>query len=155
MNMNRRLYIQGFIFAPLCIAVLFPSFFVLNYSPSLPIGLYVRSFAELEPGSIVLFRHQGRVLIKYIAAMGGVHVRINSRGYFVDGAFIGSILDTAKFAVVDEIVPSERAYVFSPHPRSYDSRYFGSVDLRQLHHFSVTWFILRGETKFPQNVLKK
>ncbi len=96
---------RGWIFIPICVAVLililFKTVFFIGYiptesmEPTLKKGsiiLGVRCFDELNVGDIIVFEHDGQLLVKRIAATEGDTVEINGEkltvpknSYFVLG----------------------------------------------------------------------
>jgi conjugative transfer signal peptidase TraF len=129
----------------------------INTSASLPRGLYRLVAPALVRSSIVLFcpppaaarlaRDRGYLppgrcpegvqpLGKMILALPGDSVEISSRGLAVDGVAIpgsqprladsaGRPLSPAPFGAYR--LGPRQVWVYAPHPRSFDSRYFGPV----------------------------
>lgn len=67
----------------LLVFILFKVVFLIGYvptesmEPALPKGSYIvglRLYTDLEKGDIVIFRHDGKLLVKRIAAVGGAYV---------------------------------------------------------------------------------
>lgn len=66
--------------------ILLKSVFLFGYvptesmEPTLPKGSYIvglRLYTDLEKGDIIVFRHDGKLLVKRIAAVGGEYVERN------------------------------------------------------------------------------
>lgn len=66
--------------------ILLKSVFLFGYvptasmKPTLPKGSYIiglRLYTDLEKGDIIIFRHDGKLLVKRIAAVGGEYVERN------------------------------------------------------------------------------
>lgn len=66
--------------------ILLKSVFLFGYvptasmEPTLPKGSYIiglRLYTDLEKGDIIIFRHDGKLLVKRIAAVGGEYVERN------------------------------------------------------------------------------
>lgn len=66
--------------------ILLKSVFLFGYvptasmEPTLPKGSYIiglRLYTDLEKGNIIIFRHDGKLLVKRIAAVGGEYVERN------------------------------------------------------------------------------
>ena len=92
-----RLSLGGLI-PPIMAVVLFLSSgaLTLNVSPSIPLGLYRRSFgAPLTYGAVVRFAGEpcgrSRNFLKYIAALPGDHVTITTDFYIVSEGWIGAV----------------------------------------------------------------
>lgn len=100
--------------------IIFRLIFLFGYvptesmEPTLEKGSYIvglRIYDELEVGDIVIFRHDGRLLVKRIAAMGGMQVEYN-------GASL--------------TVPEDCYYVLGDNAEhSYDSRYWAEPFVRE------------------------
>lgn len=88
-----------------------------SMEPTIPKGSYIlgsRIFGELKVGDIIVFEHEGKQLVKRIAAVGGDAVEHKGRRL---------------------IVPQECFYVLGDNPdNSYDSRYWSQpfVSYRQV-----------------------
>jgi conjugative transfer signal peptidase TraF len=135
--------------------------FVWNVSPSLPRGLYVLRLAATPlRGSIVTFQPPPRVaaliavraylpsgacLLKLVVGLPGDKACVGRESFFVNGRALGSVasrdsmgrpLSPASFCGV---VPAGLAFVATPAPLSFDSRYFGPVPLSSLTVAVPVW----------------
>ncbi len=121
---------------------------IINYTESLPLGLY-RKIAEVPVrGSYVLFKltnpeyrpyAQGQ-LIKRVAGIRGDHIRINCDEIWINGEAVkdskqclidrnGSPLPTL---VLDHVLADDELLCLGENVRSFDSRYFGIVKKDQI-----------------------
>lgn len=90
--------------------ILLKSVFLFGYvptasmEPTLPKGSYIiglRLYTDLEKGDIIIFRHDGKLLVKRIAAVGGEYVERNGEFllipedcYYLLGDNTGNSLDS-------------------------------------------------------------
>ena len=131
------------------------SFLVINTTSSLPPGIYYRTFGEPKRGDIVLISppdkpafkealKQGILtsgnseagtcpLIKVIAAADGDKIEIQKDGMFVNSKKLANsqrqnlqIDNMAKLPISKKL--QGEVLLYTPHPLSFDSRYFGLVD---------------------------
>jgi conjugative transfer signal peptidase TraF len=134
---------------------------VWNLTPSVPVGLYLRRVgARVTVGStvvlpvpararsLVLERHYlppGAVLLKRVVALPGDRVCLDGETYLVNGRALarvgradsrGRSLPLYRFCGE---VPRGRAFVATAAPLSFDSRYFGPVDLSTLTVVTPLW----------------
>lgn len=98
------------VFITLITVILLKSVFLFGYvptasmEPTLPKGSYIvglRFYTDLEKGDIIIFRHDGKLLVKRIAAVGGEYVERNGEFllvpegcYYVLGDNAGNSLDS-------------------------------------------------------------
>lgn len=127
--------------------------FVWNTTPSLPIGLYLKTRRPPERGDTVLvcppdlpvfhtalerrFLSPGLCpsgtgpLIKVIVAETGDHVRVTSEGVAVNGSLLpGSgrqAFGLGPVADWERDLPPSEVLLMTPHPKSFDARYFGPL----------------------------
>jgi conjugative transfer signal peptidase TraF len=134
---------------------------LVNESPSLPRGLYIRAGAAVEHGSIVAISqpavarpyltHLGMpgdvVLLKRVAALGGDHVcavdgvvqtpRRRARALERDRR--GAVLPAWREC---RLLAPDEVFLLGDTPGSFDSRYFGPVrrsDVAGVYREILTW----------------
>ena len=133
-------------------------------SPSVPRGVYlVLQDAAWEKGAVVLFAPPADVRMQLEALTGKASERLWAKvvagvgGDVVCASTVGITVNGIRLQAVDapaagrpplrgcEVVGTDRIYLVGLHPRSYDSRYWGSIDtltvratLRRLEWLS--WF---------------
>lgn len=130
-----------------------------NVSPSVPMGLY-RLTALPQPlarGTLVLlpippemrYWHQAWwiELLKPVAAVAGDTVCVQEHELWIEGHSLGPLLETVAGRVLPQVVGcftvmEGDVFLASEEPRSMDSRYFSSVQIRSLTAQAVpvwTW----------------
>jgi conjugative transfer signal peptidase TraF len=136
------------------LACLVASHLIWNRTPSMPLGLYVLTpGAHVRRGGLVALRvpapvrslvhdrrylPDGSLLIKPVAAVAGDEVCVQAGVLRIQGRPFGRVL--ARDAQGRELpryegcglVPEGKVFLASRHPRSFDSRSFGLVDLEAL-----------------------
>lgn len=136
----------------------------LNDSPSLPVGLYMATsdqtatlveFCPAEPyaslAAVRGYRDEGNCpdggapLMKPIAARSGDSIDLSAHGVTVNGEALpnsavlsvdtkGRSLEHWPFGKY--VVQTGTVWVISSYsPRSFDSRYFGPIDLKEIRHY--------------------
>lgn len=128
-------------------------FFVFNTSPSFPLGLYVKTHLPPAKGDLVLacppdtpaFREALHrrflspgfcpagtgAIIKRLVAVTGDTVRIAEEGVYVNGERLENSqrqdfrLADMEHLPIERILTKEEVLLMSPHPLSFDGRYFG------------------------------
>jgi conjugative transfer signal peptidase TraF len=134
-------------------AALLCSDLIFNRTQSLPLGLYGVRDATIRRDDVIAFpipesirelvttRHYlppGAVLLKQVVALPGDQVCTNDGIFRAGGEVIGSVLERDSLNRVlprHQVcgrVPEGKVYVASRHPRSFDSRYFGPVDIQDI-----------------------
>ncbi len=137
---------------------LYAHFLVFNYTRSLSPGFYLKVRGEaFERGKIVIFCPDplpnilegqkkgyfgkgscscgGLPLIKVIEGVPGDHVSVTEEGVAINGRRLSGSrravsMETAYALPHEEILGAHEYFVMTPHPNSFDSRYFGKVSDR-------------------------
>lgn len=138
---NRKRY--AVMFGLLALVTVVESRTVLPSTESIPYSLLLIKGGPGTKGDYVNVRipgsHVGRseptlTLTKRIACVGGELLRFENGGHYCGETFLGKVLDRSVHGAITPFVwngpvPAGKAYVVGTHVRSYDSRYFGFVDL--------------------------
>jgi conjugative transfer signal peptidase TraF len=133
--------------------------FTLNYTPSLPIGLYcLRPIDTIQPGMLVSLhvpaevrplvygRHYlktGADLIKPVAAIHGDTVCLTDTGLFINGQYHGPVYTAdSRGNLLPRIrwchrLDDDQIFLASDYSKSFDSRYFGAVERTELLYEAV------------------
>jgi len=125
----------------------------LNVTSSLPLGLY-RIAPVTQPlwrGALVTFTLPATLRLhrllgsftKPVAGLPGDVVCVRGGHLFVEGVDYGPVLDEGPVHLFAEgtcvTVGEGEVFTASPTPRSYDSRYYGSIPLRALQASTPVW----------------
>lgn len=139
----------------LVILIIFSNFgLIINNSSSLPIGLYKKDDKDkpLVKGQLVYFYFplKEERLIKKIVATEGDRLRLNQDGVFVNGEKLLNSKplnkDSKGFKLpklrLFKVLEKGEVFLLGENPKSYDSRYFGSLntkayDFEPVHAFLV------------------
>ena len=151
-HLKRILFIGAMVAFPV---LLVRSFMVINTTASLPPGIYHRTFEEPKRGDVVLisppdkpvFREAIELgilssgnseagscpLIKIMAARDGDEIEIQKEGMFVNGKkLVNSKRQNWQIEGMVELPIKKKlkgeALLYTPHPLSFDSRYFGLIE---------------------------
>lgn len=150
-------------------------FIVVNTTPSVPKGFYRKLARPAVRGDLVLicppdtpFFHAARArgfvasglcpggmgyLIKRLVASGGDQVCLASDGVTINGERLeNSQRQSLRLEYRDEIpwplcgtLDDKEVLLMSPHPQSFDSRYFGPVPARSIQGPLQVWWIWNQE----------
>jgi type IV secretory pathway protease TraF len=113
-----------------------PELFILNFSPSLPRGLYLLSrrppevgdYAVVSPEALAYNEGVGTRLIKKIAFSSGEEISLGRDSLIVDGVRVFPKYRDAGVEFHGRLAHG-RCILLGDHPRSFDSRYFGPVGI--------------------------
>ena len=121
-----------------------------NTTASMPKGFYVVSHETLRPGGLVVIesakiksntiRQLPKYLLKRLIAYHGELVTINNEGLFMDGKLSAKKLISSGVSF-NSVLSLGQALILGDSERSYDSRYFGPVEVSDLIPVRpfVTW----------------
>ena len=76
----------------------------------------------------------GKIVIKEVIGFPGDKLKITDDFVYLNGELIGNVLHTDRHGHpvehfhFDGTIPEGKVFVMAPHPRSFDSRYWGFVD---------------------------
>ena len=82
--------------------------------------------------------HQGKLFIKKMGCDSGQHLLVTKDKALCDGETIATILEkngegeTLPHYEYNGTIPNDSFFALGEHPRSFDSRYFGLVDKKQI-----------------------
>lgn len=111
-----------------------------NTTASMPKGFYAVSHEVLRPGGLVVIESTKikankirlpMYLLKRFIAYHGELVTINKEGLFMDGKLTAKKLISSGVSFNSILSPGQ-AIILGDSERSYDSRYFGLVDVSDL-----------------------
>ncbi len=109
--------------------------------------------AKVELDDYLVFRHQGlsqvqpglradhNQMIKKVGCLPGDHLAMDAANrFFCNGRLLGLALEAdskgrplPRFAFNGQ-VPAGKLFMIGTHPRSYDSKYFGFIDVHEILH---------------------
>ena len=145
---------------------------VINTTASLPPGIYYRTFEVPKRGDIVFVSPPDKPvfkealkrgilssgnseagtcpLIKVMAAIDGDEIEIRKDGMFVNGEKLAnSQRQDWQIANMAELPISKKLkgeiLLYTPHPQSFDSRYFGYVPLDALQRVEPVYTFNQGD----------
>lgn len=161
LNISRkRLFFSLSLFVFLLLAIwFFPKVLFLNFSQSIPRGLYLRvPFGKLQVGDIVAYIPPDDVIVfmkarewlkegqdpvpflKYVGALPGDIYFIRNHMFFINGARIGEVLvidgrgqelpQLSKTSIYE--VPKEEFLPLASNPHGFDGRYTGCVPIERI-----------------------
>jgi len=125
-----------------------PRVFV-NWTESMPLGMYRVTGGAVKAGSLVIFPgrvipsfglHLPEYLLKRVVSSQGEEVRVDGRGLSLGGKLVAPRVKSFGVRFAGKL-PSVEVLVLGENPRSFDSRYFGPVARRYLTRVKaiVTW----------------
>ena len=115
---------------------------IINYTESMPIGLYrLCQDSNFQKDDLVILYSDitHGFLLKRIAATAGDWVNTNREGVHINGVSIkntkafefGSHRERLNFTLMNRVLEKNEIFVVGEHPKSFDSRYFGAIDINK------------------------
>jgi type IV secretory pathway protease TraF len=108
---------------------------------------------KVELGDYLVFRHQGLSqvqqglradhdqMIKRVGCLPGEQLSMDAANhFFCNGRMLGQALETdSKGRPLPQFffngtVPADKLFMVGTHPRSYDSKYYGFIDVHEISH---------------------
>ncbi|WP_139454153.1 signal peptidase I [Campylobacter armoricus] len=143
--MRKTIAIFAFSFAFLLILsylIFYFGGFHFNYTRSMPLGLYKEiNSSTLNKNDIVLLKipQKKEILLKKIVAVSGDFVEVNKQGVFINKTLMpnskifsfDSKGNPLKFKPFKHRLKKNELFVMGENIKSYDSRYFGVIDILQ------------------------
>jgi len=127
---------------------------IINYTDSLPRGIYqLRPLSRADHDMIVVFPvpesvrdivygrgwlMKGALLMKPIAALPGESVSVTDEGLYIDKRLFGPVFVSDRQGMplpqirFSSLIRENQVFVASPSKRSFDSRYFGPVHVKNI-----------------------
>lgn len=90
---------------------------------------------------------KGELFIKYAKCLPGDKLEVKGLKYYCNGKYFATAKKTdskgvpVKHFVYNGIVPAGKVFMYAPHPRSYDSRYWGFLDTDKITG-EVKWVVM-------------
>ena len=95
-----------------------------------------------------IYHKKGEIFIKYAKCLPGDKLEVKGLKYFCNGKYFATARTkdskgrAIKHFVFSGIIPNNSVFMYAPHPRSYDSRYWGFLDKDKIIGV-VKWNLLR------------
>lgn len=127
--------------------------FVLNPSPSAPVGLYVTIPGDVREGEWVIYDTNGidfpidvpRYLVKYVCHLGEGRFQLEGKNVYLDDRLVATrqITDLRSEDLLQDVsgdIDEGDAFLLNPvHINSFDSRYYGAVPRSRLTRAVLLW----------------
>ena len=112
--------------------------------------------AGIQKGKIYVFPlekntkyyKKGTMFIKYAECLPGNTLNVKGLKYYCNGKYFATAQKTdskgipVKHFVYNGVIPKGKVFMYAPHPRSYDSRYWGFLDESDIKGV-VVWKVLK------------
>ncbi len=98
---------------------------------------------------------KGTMFIKYAECLPGDTLNVKGLKYYCNGKYFATAKTTdskgipVKHFVYNGIIPKGKVFMYAPHPRSYDSRYWGFLDENDIKGV-VVWKLLKWNGKWDE-----
>ncbi|MDN5071430.1 S26 family signal peptidase [Aliarcobacter butzleri] len=129
---------------------------IVNTTHSMPLGIYqIQENSNISKGDLVLFNIEDKKerLIKRVVATKGDLVLVNETGIFVNGTLLenskifefDSIGRSLKMYSINRALNQDEIFTKGDHIQSYDSRYFGAINLKNNKVIKINKFLIWSE----------
>jgi conjugal transfer pilin signal peptidase TrbI len=149
-NNRRFVYAIAITFVVTAVALFFEDHLMITVTDSLKYRVWYldkRVPSTVKKGDYVVFPFSDPIatkgaqvdVTKRVGCASGGFLRVEDRRYYCDGTYLGTALTlTLSGRRVDNFVfngpvPEGKVFVIGDHPASYDSRYWGLLDVRTVH----------------------
>lgn len=127
--------------------------FIVNYTASMPLGIYqIQKNQNISKGDLVIFKNKDtrEKLIKRVVATKDDLVFVNENGIYVNGNLLENSkifqYDSKGFPLqmysINRALQEDEIFTKGDHVQSYDSRYFGSVNLKENEVIKIDKFFI-------------
>lgn len=152
--------LRGLIFLVVCMGFCLVGTFyffglTINLTESMPLGLYQFSQGntDIAKSDLIVFNipQKSELLLKKVIAVENDHVVVNQEGVFLNGALVANSkifrFDSKGHPLtpklLDKVLVQNEIFAMGDHIQSYDSRYFGTVYVKENNirkvHLLFTW----------------
>ena len=146
---NKNVRKAMFIFACAGIGLILPHFLTFSPSDSMKDRFFVLRplNKDIKNGTIVRYPHRDSFtdnkiiyMLKYVECSAGQHLTSDAvqKEYYCDDKYLARAKSLSKKGVAvnnfvyDGIIPDGKFFALAPHIDSYDSRYYGLVDIKDV-----------------------
>lgn len=121
---------------------------LISITNSLPFTIFVETpNKDFTTGNIVTFKYQykeyfiykqGQNFTKIIGCAQGQKISTIGNDYFCENKLIGTALEKDGFnnaierQIYNEVIPQGKFFMIGSNPKSYDSKYYGYVDIKDI-----------------------
>lgn len=148
-----------FVFSIILLMCILSSFFyfglLINTTISMPLGIYqiIHSNVSISKGDLIVFKipKKSEQLLKKVVAIENDHIIVNQEGVFLNGVLVTNSkifhFDSKGHPLapklLDKVLVQNEIFAMGDHIQSYDSRYFGTVYVKENNirkvHLLFTW----------------